>query len=98
MPSYHARYGPPAWALTRDLIGQELRTLYDLPTELPPHLLAVAHRLGAMETSRPNKDERLRTPLHRLVRKLDALEGEQLLRRCNQRLRDLPKANLGALT
>ena len=98
MSSYRARYGPPAWVLTRELIGQELRTLYGSPTELPPHLLAVAGRLGATETSPPTKDKQLRTPLHRLVRKLDALEGEQLLRRCNQRLRDLPKVNPGALT
>jgi hypothetical protein len=29
---------------------------------------------------------------------LDALEGDQLLRRCNQRLRDLPRMDIGALT
>ncbi len=83
-----ALYAAPAWLLTRELIGQELRTLYDLPTELPPRLLALAHQLGPMQTSPPQE---LPTPLHTLIRKLDAIEGQQLLRQCSQRLRNLPE-------
>jgi hypothetical protein len=96
MSSYGALYGASAWCLTRELIGQELRKLYVPPTQLPPHLLALAAELGTMETSPLTKE--LPTTLHALVRKLDALEGDQLLRRCNQRLRDLPNMDIGALT
>ena len=69
MPSYRAEYGASAWFLTRQLIGQELRTLYDSPTELSPRLLAVARRLGTMETN--PKSTELPAALHTLVRKLD---------------------------
>jgi hypothetical protein len=85
MPSYRAEYGASAWFLTRQLIGQELRTLYDSPTELSPRLLAVARRLGTIETNPKSKE--LPTTL---VRKLDELEGGHLLRGCNQRVRNLP--------
>ena len=88
MPSYSAEYGASAWFLTRQLIGQELRTLYDSPTELSPRLLALGRRLGTIETNPKSKE--LPTALHTLVRKLDELEGEHLLRGCNQRVRDLP--------
>jgi hypothetical protein len=95
MPSYSALYGETAWCLTREVIGQELRNRYP-PTQLPPHLLALARRLGTIESSPVKKESH--TPLHALVRKLDALEGEQLLRRCNQRVRDLPEMDIGTLT
>ncbi len=95
MPDYRALYAAPAWLLTRELIGQELRALYALPTELPPRLLALASQLGTIETSPPKE---LPTPLHTLIRKLDAIEGEQLLRQCNQHLRNLPDIDVGALT
>jgi hypothetical protein len=91
VPSYHALYGASVWFLTREVIGHELRTLYDLPTELPPHLLALARQLGTIENSPQPKE--LPIPLHALVRKLDALEGEQSLRQFSQRLRDLPVSN-----
>jgi len=93
MPSYHAQYGASAWSLTRELIGQELRTLYDLPAELPPRLLALARQVSATKTNPIAKEPP--TAFHTLVRKLDELEGGHLLRQCNQRLRDLPKINVG---
>jgi hypothetical protein len=96
MSSYGERYGASAWCLTQEVIGQELRKLYDPPMELPPRLLALARELGTMDLSPLAKE--LPTTLHALVRKLDALEGDQLLRRCNQRLRDLPHMDIGALT
>jgi hypothetical protein len=96
MSSYGPLYGASAWCLTREAIGQELRKLYDPPTELPPRLLALGRELSAMEMSPLAKE--LPTTLHALVRRLDELEGDQLLRRCNQRLRDLPQMDIGALT
>jgi hypothetical protein len=96
MPDYRAQYAASAWLLTRELIGQELRTRYDFPTELPPRLCALSRQLGSLETGR--LPEASAMPLHTLVRKLDALEGDQLLRRCNERLRDLPRMDIGALT
>lgn len=96
MPSYRAVYGESAWCLTREVIGQELRNLYGLPTQLSPRLLALARELATIETSPLAKE--LPTALHTLVRRLDALEGERLLRRCNQRLRDLPEIDVGPLT
>ena len=92
MPSYRVQYGASAWFLTRELIGGELRTLFDSSTELPPRLLALMRRLGTMETSPKSKE--MPSALHTLVRKLDELEGGHLLRRCDQRLRDLPVSKI----
>ncbi len=83
MPDYRAQYAAPAWLLTRELIGQELRTLYELPAEWPPRLLALAKELGRLDA---NPLPELPVPLQTLIRKLDELEGEQLLRHCKQRL------------
>ena len=96
MPDYGALYGASAWCLTREVIGQELRELYDPSMELPPRLLALARELVMLETSPLAKE--LPPTLHKLIRKVDAVEGEQLLRRCNRRLRDLPKFDVGPLT
>jgi hypothetical protein len=82
--------------LEKEVIGQEFRKLYDPPMELPPHLLVLARELGTMEISLFAKE--LPTTLHALVRKLDALEGDQLLRRCSARLRDLHHMDIGAPT
>ena len=96
MPDYCAQYGPSAWVLTRELIGQELKTLYEVPTELPPRLLTLAHQLGTTDATRPANE--LPAALRALIRKLDTLEGDRLLRRCNQRVRDLPQMNFDVLT
>jgi hypothetical protein len=44
-----ARYEPVAWWFTRSRIGRSLRQRYELPTELPSHLLAVIRQLDAIE-------------------------------------------------
>ncbi len=72
MPDYRAQYAAPAWLLTRELIGQELRTLYELPAEWPPRLLALAKELGRLDA---NPLPELPVPLQTLIRKLDELEA-----------------------
>ena len=81
MATLCARFESVAWSLTRESIGQDLRKLYEVPTELPPKLLALVRKLAAVEGSSP----RSRT----LLSKLDAVEGNQLLRACRTRLRAL---------
>lgn len=82
MPDYRAQYGAPAWLLTSELIGQELRTLYELPTELPPRLYTLARQLVTIDTGVPSNE--LPPSLLALVRRLDAVGGNLLLRRMHQ--------------
>ena|SRR5437016_8762456 len=63
-----------AWWSTREEIGRGLRELYEVPTELPPKLLALVRKLAAVEG---NQSPRSR----RLISKLDAIEGNYLSRR-----------------
>jgi hypothetical protein len=60
-------YGDLTWCFTAEEIKRGLRELYQVPTELPPKLLALVRKLAAVEGSSP----RSRT----LVGKLDAIEG-----------------------
>jgi hypothetical protein len=110
MPDYPALYGASAWALMRESINfsrgsrpprmsvqhaksdQTVRDLYEPTTELPPRLLALLRQLSGVEHGLVPKE--FPTALLTLVQKLDALEGDQLLRRCGQRLRDLPEKPL----
>jgi hypothetical protein len=85
MPDYHAQYWASAWVLTRESIGAELRDRYEPSTEIPPRLLALIRQLSGVEYGALPKE--LQTPL---LAKLDALEGDQLLRQCGKRLRELP--------
>jgi hypothetical protein len=79
----HAQYEPLAWWLTRERVGQDLRERYDaVSKELPPRLLALVKKLGAIENDRLDQE----TPPS-LLSKLDAVEGNQLLRACRNRLR-----------
>ncbi len=72
----HAAFEPPfAWWLTRERIGQDLREHYAVPQEMSPRLLACIRNLSAGAPS--------------LLSKLDAIEGNQLLRACRTRLRVL---------
>jgi len=40
------------WWFTREEIGRGLRELYEVPTELPPKLLALVRKLNALEGKR----------------------------------------------
>jgi hypothetical protein len=77
-------YEPFAWWLTRERIGQSLRERYAVPQEVPPRLLACVRQLGvAVEGEALSPD----TPS--LLSKLDAFEGNQLLRASRSRLHAL---------
>jgi hypothetical protein len=84
MLKVHAEYEPFAWWLTRERIGQDLREHYAVPQEVPPRLVALVRKLGgAVEGSQFHEDA------PSLLSKLDAVEGNQLLRACRTRLRAL---------
>ena len=81
-------YEPFAWWLTRERIGQSLRERYAVPQEVPPRLLARVRPLGdAVEGDQLR--EGLSPDTSSLLSKLDAFEGNQLLRACRTRLRAL---------
>jgi hypothetical protein len=81
MLALRADYEPLAWWLTRERIGQDLRQRYLLPEELPPRLLRLAKKLDAvLDNQLPQEAPR------NWLRKLDAIEGDQLLRTCRKRL------------
>jgi hypothetical protein len=88
MPDYRAQYGAAAWALTRESIGAELRSRYELSIELSPRLVALIRQLSPMEYGALPK---VPIPSLALLQKLDAFEGDQLLRICGERLRELPR-------
>ena len=82
------QYEPFAWWLTRERIGEDLRKRYPEPQELPRRLLTLTRKLddtvegdGLLQEWSPS--------LLTLVSKLDAIEGNQLLRACRRRLRAL---------
>jgi len=89
MPDYRAQYGASAWVLTKETIGAELRDRYKPSTELPPRLLALVRQLRGLEYGALPKE--LPAPSFTLVEKLDAVEGDQLLKQCGERLRKLPQ-------
>ena len=60
------------WWFVREEIGRGIRERYQVPKELPPKLLALVRKLGAVEGSSP----RSRT----LVGTLDTIEGKCLSR------------------
>ncbi len=83
-----AQYEPFAWWLTRECIGEHLRERYAGPQELPRRLLTLTRKLddtvegdGLLQEWSPS--------LPTLLSKLDAIEGNQLLRACRRRLRAL---------
>ena len=81
MATLRAHYEPFAWWLTRERIGQDLRERYSVPQELPQHLLTLAKKLDVVEANQLPQETR-----HNWLRKLDAIEGDQLLRVCRKRL------------
>jgi hypothetical protein len=83
-----AAYEPFAWWLTRERIGQDLRERYAVPQEVPPRLLALVRKLAdAVEGDQFREELSPATPS--LLSKLDAVEGNQLLRAYRTRLRAL---------
>ena len=58
------------WWFTREEIGRGLRERYQVPKELSPKLLELVRKLDAVSSSRSRT----------LVSKLDAIEGNYLLR------------------
>jgi len=81
MVTLRADYEPFAWWLTRERIGQDLRKRYSIPEELPTQLLQLTEKLDAVIGNQlPQEAAR------KWLGKLDAVEGDQLLRACRKRL------------
>jgi hypothetical protein len=74
MATQSAQYEPVAWWWTRNQIGRDLRELYEVPKELPPKLLTLVRKLGAVEGNQLSPRSRA------LFKKLDAFEGKCLSR------------------
>jgi hypothetical protein len=88
MGTSSAAYEQFAWWFTRERIGQDLRERYAVPQEVPPRLLALVRKLAdAVEGDQFREELSPATPS--LLSKLDAVEGNQLLRACRLRLRAL---------
>ena len=83
-----ADFEPFAWWLARERIGTDLREYYAASRELPSQILALIERLGdAVEGEQFREESSSDAPS--LLSKLDAIEGNQLLRACRKRLRAL---------
>jgi hypothetical protein len=81
-----ADFEPFAWWLARERIGTDLREYYAASQELPSQILALVERLG--DAIEGNQSRRQSSPDARsLLSKLDAIEGNHLLRACRKRLR-----------
>ena len=88
MLKVRAEYESFTWWLTRERIGQDLRERHAVAQEVPPRLVALVRKLGdAVEGDQFREEISPATPS--LLSKLDAVEGNQLLRACRTRLRAL---------
>jgi hypothetical protein len=90
MAAQSARYESFAWQLTRQGIGQQLRERYPVLQELPHRLVGLVNKLDAADEAgeRPQdtgQDTPQETPSGWL-KKLDAIEGDRLLRACRKHL------------
>lgn len=88
MGTQSARYEPFAWWLARERIGADLREYYAASQELPSQILARVGRLGDAVGGDQFREE-LSPATPSLLSKLDAVEGNQLLRARRTRLRAL---------
>lgn len=79
MVVHGAHYEPVAWWLARERIGQGLREHYPIAQDFPAGLLALVEKLASSDSPQQMPSTWLR--------KLDAVEGHQLLRECRKRLR-----------
>jgi hypothetical protein len=81
-----ADFEPFSWWLARERIGTDLREYYAASQELPSQILALVERLGdAIEGNQCRRQSSPDAPS--LLSKLDAIEGNHLLRACRKRLR-----------
>jgi len=80
-PNARARFEPVAWWFTRERIGHELHERYPVLQELPPRLLTLVRQLGPVDSNQLPQEK----PPN-WISKLDAIEGDQLLRACRKRL------------
>jgi hypothetical protein len=79
MSTQRAQYEAFAWWLTRERIGQDLRQRYPALEELPPRLLALVRKLDVSQSN--NSPQEIPSGW---ISKLDAMEGERLLRACKK--------------
>lgn len=97
MAAQSAHYEPFAWQLTRQGIGHELRERYPVLQELPRRLVTLVSKLDAATAGeRPQamqrgmqQDAAEDTPQAMpsgWLKKLDAFEGDRLLRACRKNL------------
>jgi len=88
MGMQRANFESFAWWLARERIGTDLRDHYEASPELPSQILALVERLGdAIEGDQFREESS--PDAFSLLSKLDAIEGNQLLRACRTRLRAL---------
>jgi hypothetical protein len=88
MGMQRADFEPFAWWLARERIGTDLRDHYAASRDLPSQILALVERLGdAVEGDEFREESSPDAPS--LLSKLDAIEGDHLLRACRTRLRAL---------
>ena len=88
MGTQRADFEPFAWWLARERIGTDLRESFAAFQELPSQILSLVERLGdAVEGDQFREESSPDAPS--LLSKLDAIEGNQLLRACRTRLRAL---------
>lgn len=78
MAAQGAHYEPFAWWLARERLGRDLRQHYPVPQDLPAGLLVLVEKLAGTESPHevPSK----------WLGKLDAIEGNRLLRASRKRL------------
>jgi hypothetical protein len=78
MAAQCAYFEPEAWSLTRERIGRGLCERYPVPQGLPVRLLMLVEKLASSEVPQQT--------LSAWLRKLDAVEGNLLLRGVRKRL------------
>jgi len=88
MGMQRAEFEPFAWWLARERIGTDLRDHFAASQELPSQIFALVERLGDAVEGKQFREESSPDPPS-LLSRLDAIEGNQLLRACRTRLRAL---------
>jgi hypothetical protein len=93
--AHRAHYDLLAWQLARQGIGQELRQRYPVPQELPHRLVSLIGQFDAAEARRRRQRASEQTSQDMSeatssgwLKKLDAIEGDGLLRACRKHLQE----------